>query len=225
LARGGRRIRADTSTSGTGAPVLARAPVRQGRASALTSENRGFREVLPGPGAPPSPGPLVLPSRRPTVAVCLPTSRWHTRRSRTSCSPALRKPTRGVCCVIGSFSGPLPRAPRSPSAHLLGGARSCATCSPRGRRRSRRAAPAFPGALQAPDAESPLKGSTSASGARTRPGASAAAHPRGARSRPPARGEPSLLGRERPRGLLGQKRPKRLPPREVLFGQPPQHPV
>jgi len=82
----------------------------------------------------------------------------------------------------------------------------------------------FPEERQAPDAESPSKGGTSASG-HGRGLERAAALPRGEGSGPPVRCEPSLVGREPSGGLLGQKRPKRLSPREVLFGQSPRHPV
>ena len=82
-------------------------------------------------------------------------------------------------------------------------------------------APAFPGALQAPMPRAPGRKHLGI-GARTRPQCA----PRPARAwRAPGRqgGSSSPSSGASFPGVLGQRRPKRLPPREVLFGQLPQH--
>ena len=74
-----------------------------------------------GPGAPESLALPRLPSRTPTPAACLHTSRRRTRRSRTSSSATLPSPL-AASSPSSAPCWPLPRSPRSPPPLLLGGA-------------------------------------------------------------------------------------------------------
>jgi D-alanine--D-alanine ligase len=76
-----------------------------------------------------------------------------------------------------------------------------------------------------PNAEGTSKGITSASVVADEAAARAAARALVDRYGQPALVEEYIVGRELTVGLLGEKRPKMLPPMEVVFVDPPEHPV
>jgi D-alanine-D-alanine ligase len=76
-----------------------------------------------------------------------------------------------------------------------------------------------------PNAEGTSKGITSASVVTDEAAARAAARALVDRYGQPALIEEYIVGRELTVGLLGEKRPKMLPPMEVVFVDPPAHPV